>query len=181
MSVKGTTYKELEAFIKTKVPTLKWFDKDKGQLENLSNHVIPLPALFLSFGNTSYETQTNNIQKGRALIRFRIAYENYADSFSGSVNQDKALEFFEFTESIYTAFQGLSTTYLKNMDRVTDEDDLNHKNVIVTVMEFAGTLIDDSAEDNKTFTLVDPDPALNVDYKKELSNMPVKDDTFILP
>lgn len=181
MSVKGLTHKELETFIKTKVPALKWFDKDKGQIENISNHVFPMPAIFFSFGNTPYETENNKVQKGNALLRFRIVYENYADSFIGSVNQDKALAFFDFNEDIFKAFQGLSTTHLRNLNRVSDEDDLNHKNVIVTVMEFSALLIDDSAEETKTFTLVEPDPAINVEYRKQLTKPVVENNDYLLP
>ena len=179
MSVKGHTHKEIETYLKQELPTLKWFDKDKGQLENISNHVLPFPAIFMSYGTTTYETQSNKIQKGKPTLRFRIAYESYEDSFSGSINQDKALAFFDFNEKVFIALQGLSTTYLKNLERIADEDDIQHKNVIVTVMEFTGVLIDDSAEECKTFVLTEPN--LNVEYKNPLSR-PVtpKDDVFIL-
>jgi len=94
MSVKGLTHKEIETYLMQTVPTLKGFDKDKGQFENHSNHVLPLPYILMSFGRTSYETQGNQAQKGNLSLRFRIGYENYADSFNGSINQEKALEFF---------------------------------------------------------------------------------------
>lgn len=179
MSVKGQTHKEIETFLMQEVDALKWFDKDKGQFENISNHVMPLPAVLMSFGRTPYEDLTEGIQKGQLTLRFRIGYENYADSFVGSINQDKALEFFDFNEAIFKALQGLSTTYVKNLTRIADEDDQDHKNVIVTIMEFAGTLIDDSADDTKTFTLVEPD--LNVEHKKELSRPEPEKSSFIIP
>ncbi|MDN3621332.1 hypothetical protein QWY81_17830 [Polaribacter undariae] len=180
MSVKGHTHKELEAYLKAEIPSLKWFDKDKGQFENASNHVMPYPAILFSFGNTPYETLSNKVQKGAVTLRFRIGVESYADSFVGSINQDKALEFFDFNEKVFVALQGLSTTYLRNLERSADEDDNDHKNVIVTIMEFTGTLIDDSAEEGKNFTLVEPE--LNVTYKKELTRaVDLEDDTIIIP
>ena len=180
MSVKGHTHKELETYLKQQIPALKWFDKDKGQFENISNHVMPFPAILFSYGNTPYTTMGNKVQKGAVTLRFRIGYENYADSFIGSINQEKALDFFEFNEAVYKALQGLSTTYLRNLERSTDEDDTDHKNVIVTIMEFTGTLIDDSAEEGKNFTLVEPE--LDIKYKKELTRPAVvEDDEFIIP
>lgn len=180
MSVKGHTHKELETYLKQQIPTLKWFDKDKGQFENISNHVMPLPAILFSYGNTPYETMSNNVQKGKVTLRFRLGFENYADSFAGSINQEKALEFFDFNESVYIALQGLSTTYLRNLERSADEDDNDHKNVIVTILEFTGILIDDAAEAGKNFTLVEPE--LDVAVKKALSTPeePI-DETFIIP
>lgn len=181
MSVKGHTHKELETYLKQQIPELKWFDKDKSQFENISNHVIPLPAILFSYGNTPYQTLSNKVQKGMVTLRFRIGFENYADSFIGSINQEKALKFFDFNEKVYKALQGLSTTYLRNLERSTDEDDNDHKNVIVTIMEFTGTLIDDSAEEGKNFTLVAPE--LHVKHKNELTknSSQQSDDTFILP
>ena len=55
----------------------------------------------------------------------------------------------KFNEDFYKALQGLSTTYLKNIERISDEDDINHKNIIVTLMDFTCTLIDDSAEEKQ--------------------------------
>jgi len=182
MSVKGHTHKEIETYLMQVVPTLKGFDKDKGQFENISNHVLPLPYVLMSFGRTTYEAQGNLAQKGILTLRFRIGYENYADSFNGSINQEKALEFFDFNEAIFVALQGLSTTYIRNLERTADEDDQDHKNVIVTVMEFTGTLIDDSAEETKKFQLVEPD--LNVEYKKPLTRPgadPEAETEFLMP
>jgi len=61
--------------------------------------------------------------------------------------------------------QGLSGTYFSNLDRKTDEDDEDHGNVIVTIMEYQTTLIDNSANEIKNYVLVDP--ALNVEYKNK--------------
>jgi len=94
----------------------------------------------------------------------------------------KLWSFFDFNEAIYKALQGLSTTHIRNLERTADEDDQDHKNVIVTLMEFTGTLIDDSAEETKKFQLVEPD--LNVEYKKPLTK-PVPDPNaeteFLIP
>lgn len=175
MSVKGQTHKEIEAYLMQTVTGLKGFDKDKGQFENISNHILPFPYILMSFGRTPYEDQSNNIQKGQLTLRFRIGYENYADSFNNSINQDKALEFFDFNEDVFKALQGLSTTYIRNLRRTADEDDVEHKNVIVTIMEFGGVIIDDSADALKTFTLVEPE--LNVEFKKPLSNTDETDES----
>jgi hypothetical protein len=180
MSVKGHTHKELEAYLKKEIPTLKWFDKDRGQFNDLTNNLMPFPAILFSYGNTPYETLSNKVQKGSVTLRFKIGYENYADSFIGSINQEKALEFFDLNESVYIALQGLSTTYLRNLERSADEDDDDHKNVIVTILEFTGTLIDDSAEEGKNFTLVEPE--LQLSLKKVLSTPEAElDETFIIP
>lgn len=179
MSVKGHTHKEIETYLKQVIPDLKWFDKDKGQFEDINNHVMPLPAVLMSFGRTPYQDETNNIQRGQLNLRFRIGYENYADSFSGSINQEKALAFFDFNETVFKALQGLSTTYVRNITRTADEDDQDHKNVIVTIMEFTGTIIDNSADEARQFVLTEPE--LNIKHVDETSRPSNEEDGFIIP
>lgn len=166
MSAKGHTFKEVSAYLMETVEGLKVVDKDKGQLEDISNFVFPRPAIFMSFGRFEYETIGGNTQTGSGSIRFRIAYENYADSYTGSINREAALAFFEFNEKVHEALQGLSGTYFNSLNRISDEDDVEHKNIIVTSMEYETTITDNSACDKKTFVLADPD--LIVTHKKTL-------------
>lgn len=179
MSAKGHTFLEISTYLMQNLEGIKMVDKDKGQLDDISNFVIPMPAIFISFGRFEYENQASNIQKGTGPIRFRIAVQNYADSYTGSVNQDKALEFFDFNEKVHQALQGLSGTYFGSLVRIVDEDDIEHKNVIVTVFEYETTIVDDSAFESKEFILVDPDPALDVQHKKTLPEQGVGESRFV--
>lgn len=181
MSVKGTIYLEISTYLKQQIPGLKWVDKDRGQLENISNFVFPRPAIFLSFMRTEYGTIGNNSQQGTGAVRLRIAYENYADSFTGSVNQDKALAFFEFNEKVYETLQGLSGTHFSPLDRTADEDDLEHTNIIVTIQEYACNFVDDTAVKKKQFILTDPDVEVTHVKKGTLPDRtPLDDGTFVI-
>ena len=165
MSAKKHTQKEIGAYLKQEVATLEFVDKYRGQLNTPGIFTFPRPAVFISFGRFDWESMVNGSQIGKGVIKFRIVVENYADSYEGSVNQDLALEFFEFNEKVHEALQGLSGTYFSNLERTTDEDDEDHGNVIVTVMEYKTTLVDTSASTTKNYVLVDPD--LNVAYKNK--------------
>jgi len=88
------------------------FDKYRGQLDTPGIFTFPRPAIFMSFGRFEWESGINGTQRGTGVIKFRIAVENYADSFEGSFNQDLALEFFEFNEKVHEALQGLSVLIL---------------------------------------------------------------------
>ena len=168
MSAKGHTFLEISTYLMETVEGLKMVDKDKGQLDDMSNFVIPMPAVFVSFGRFEWENLSLGSQTGTGVIRFRVAVENYADSYTGSINQDKALAFFEFNEKVHQALQGLSGSYFSALNRVSDEDDQEHKNVIVTVFEYGTTLVDNSANTKKSYVLADPDPDLVVAHKKTL-------------
>lgn len=165
MSVKKHIYKEISTYLKNNVSALEFVDKYRGQLDNTNNFVFPRPAVFLSFGRFDYESLTSGNQTGKGVVRARIVVENYADAFEGSINQDLALAFFDINEKVHEALQGLSGTYFGSLNRIMDEDDESHGNLIVTVMEYECNLIDDSAYTGKKFILTDPD--LTVEYKNK--------------
>lgn len=162
MSIKKHTQKEIGTYLKTAVPTLAFFDKYRGQLDTQGMFTFPRPAVFMSFGRFEWESGINGTQRGTGVIKFRIAVENYAEAYEGSINQEAALEFFEFNEKIHEALQGLSGSYFESLKRVSDEDDEDHANVIVTIMEYQTTLIDNSASVTKNYVLVDPE--LDTEY-----------------
>lgn len=165
MSVKKHTQQEIGSYLKQAVEGLEFVDKYRGQLDTPGIFTFPRPAVFISFGRFEWETMVNGFQRGEGLIKFRIVLENYADSYEGSINQDLALAFFDFNEKVHEALQGLSGTYFESLERKTDEDDEDHGNVIVTIMEYQTTLIDNSANVTKNYVLVDPE--LNVEYKNK--------------
>jgi hypothetical protein len=171
MSIKKHTQKEIGAYLKLKIQELEYVDKYRGQLETPGIFTFPRPAVFISFGRFEWESGVNNTQTGKGLIRFRIVVEN----------QDQALAFFDFNEKVHEALQGLSGTYFNNLQRKTDEDDENHGNLIVTLLEYETTLYDNSANVTKNYTLVDP--ALNIEYKNK-EDFPVhrpENPLFIIP
>ncbi|WP_394749496.1 hypothetical protein [Spongiimicrobium salis] len=160
MSVKGTTYLEVTEHLKTTVPAIKWVDKDRGQLEDPANFIFPRPAVFVSFGFGNYENLGKGVLKGEKRLRIRTVYENYADSHTGSINQEKALAYFEFDEAVHVALEGFSGTHFTGLTKVADEDDLDHANLIVGLFEYQMQLVDDSAASSRNFELLEPDAEL---------------------
>lgn len=174
MSVKGTTYLEITQHLKNTVPSIKHIDKYRGQLDDPANFVFPRPAVFVSFGFGQYEGAGNGILTGDKVLRIRTVYENYADSYTGSLNQQKALEYFEFDEAVHVALEGLSGTHFQALTKIADEDDEDHTNLIVQLMEYSMQLVDDSAHDKKEFIKVEPDPNLKV-QKVKTEEIPQKE------
>jgi len=165
MSAKKHTQKEIGSYLKQQVANLAFVDKYRGQLDSPGIFTFPRPAVFISFGRFEWQSQVDGSQLGTGLIKFRIVVENYADSYEGSINQDLALDFFDFNEKVHEALQGLSGTYFSTLERQTDEDDDDHGNLIVTIMEYQTTILDNSANVSKRYVLVDPE--LNVEYKNK--------------
>jgi len=187
MSVKKDIYIAITEYLKTNlngagdVPALAWIDKDMGQLNNLEQfHPLPMPAILMSFGQTRWTTLNPTTQQGETTMRFKVICENYADSFDGSPDQALAISFFDFNEEVYKTLQGLQGATFTPMIRVGDEEDEEHGNFIVTILDFATTITDITAKPSAKF--VDAEANSDVQYKKTLgapADKMVSD--FVLP
>lgn len=181
MSVKKTIFKNLgelllsklvnadPAFAAKALPELKWFDKQMGQFDTPElSFALPLPTILLEFGQFTWSTVGQNNQKGEGSLRIYIYFENYANSFTGSLNQDVALQFFEFTEAVHQVLQGYGIVdVMSPMVRIGDAEDIAQDMVITSVMDYACTIFDNATDRTRNFT--DVDPQLTVEYKKKSS------------
>lgn len=140
------------------LPDLQHFDKQMGQFTNpeLFN-AIPLPCILMEYGQFDWVTIGKNQQKGSGNIRFYLYFENYADSNAGSINQDLALQFFEFSEQVNMALNGFSLPGMAALERVSDNEDSNQDMIITSTVDF-GTVITDVATDyTRKFVMAEPD------------------------
>ncbi|MDY3352312.1 hypothetical protein PG357_10005 [Riemerella anatipestifer] len=179
MSVKGDIYKTIEAHLMDNVEGLAVVDKDRGQLENISEFAMPFPAILMSYGRFEYEPIGGGLKKGTGTIQFRVAYENYADSYSGSINQDLALQFFEFNEQVQNALEGFSSDLFSPLTLIADEDDKDHKNIIVTIFEYETTIVNKSGANDKNYIQVDATPKVRYTQKENLPKREAHNDFII--
>lgn len=201
MSVKKTIFKNLGARLMSKLvnltyqippvdpetvptneplPDLKWYDKQMGQFENPEqSFALPLPTILLEFGQFAWSTTGQNNQKGEGSIRVYIYFENYANSFTGSLNQDLALQFFEFTEAVHRVLQGYGIVEtMSPLVRIGDAEDIAQDMIITSVMDYSCTIYDNATDRTRNFTDVDPD--LTVEYMKVSSRPAVVPPTDFL-
>lgn len=192
MSVKKTIYKAIATHLMAKLnnetnsqfpndlPALKWFDKQMGQFTDAeTSYALPLPTILMEYGQFTWTTQGKNTQKGDGVIRFYIYFENYANSFTGSLNQELALQFFEFGEEVHKALQGLAiANILGPLDRVTDAEDTEQDMIITSILEYNATIYD--ASTNETRNYIEVEPGLNVEYKKESNRPPQSNEPLFL-
>lgn len=170
MSIKGDIFKIIGDHLMAKLqfadgslPNLQWYDKDFGQADLLRDGVIvlPLPAVLISFKTPEWSSGLSSVQQGRTAVRVRVLFENYADSFQAStgesINQDKAIQFFEFNEKVHLALSKLQGDNFTGLERSGDDEDEDHTNVITTDVFYSTIITDDSA--NATVELESPVPA----------------------
>ncbi|MBB6131345.1 hypothetical protein [Mucilaginibacter lappiensis] len=191
MSIKKDLFKQIGAYLmatlkdlplELNLPDLQHFDKQMGQFTNPElSYAIPLPCVLMEYGQFNWKTVGKNQQRGDGYIRFYLYFENYADSFTGSVNQELALQFFEYSEQLNMALNGFSLPGMKSLERVSDNEDTAQDMIITSMVDF-GTVIDDIASDyTRNFVMADPD--VTVIRVKQTSRPPGTPftDGFIMP
>jgi hypothetical protein len=154
------------------LPALAWFDKQMGQFTNSElAQAIPLPCILMEYQPFTWVTVGKNVQRGNGNIRFYIYFENYADAYTGSMNQDLALQFFDFTDFANLALQGFSLDHMTALQRVGDNEDSAEDMIITSQVDYGTILTDVSTEEALRFTIVDPDVVVT---KLEQSTRPVR-------
>lgn len=181
MSIKGIIFKEISNHLDVEVEELIYIDKDRGQIEKENILLVPKPAVLIGFLRFEWTDIGNGIKQGTGTIRARVICENYAESYSGSIDQEKALEFFDLNEKVDAALEGLVGTNFSELKKTADEDDLDHNNVIVTVYEYETVITDDTKANCTKMTQVDAKPFVNYVKKENLPERQVDNNSdFII-
>lgn len=168
MSIKGIVFKEISNHLEAQVTELIYIDKDRGQVEKENVLLVPKPAVLIGFLRFEWVDVGNGIKEGTGIVRVRVICENYAESYTGSIDQDLALAFFDLNEKVDAALEGLSGIKFSELKKVADEDDLDHSNVIVTVYEYETKITDDTKASFTNHILVDAEPIVKHVKKENL-------------
>jgi hypothetical protein len=179
MSIKKNIYLGIGSYLMDNLknlpslPDLAWFDKQMGQFTNSAEfYAIPLPCVLMEFQQFSWQTVGNNQQRGTGNIRFYTYFENYANSFTGSVDQEMALRFFEFTEQLNMLLQGYTLAGMAPLERVGDNEDNAQDMVITSWIDYATIITDVSTDANRHATLTTSEVKIT---KRDTSSRPVVD------
>jgi hypothetical protein len=174
MSVKGDIFRQLSTYLmetlqnydpvahpegvflpEMNLPGLAWVDKQMGQMNHPElSQLVPLPAILIGFRKTTWNSESRRVQKGDSVLTFWVYFENYADSFTGSINQDIALRFFEFNEQVHLALQGYDGDLFTRLDRISDEEDEEQDMIIGTLFEYSTIISDRSADEHRNYQVV---------------------------
>ena len=139
------------------LPDLAWFDKQMDQFANPELALaIPLPCILMEYRQFEWQNVGKNQQRGTGNIRFYVYFENYADSFTGTVNPQLATRFFDFTEQVNLALQGYTLANMTPLTRTSDNNDIGNNMIMTAIVDY-GTIITDSTTDEESkFVLVEP-------------------------
>ena len=181
MSIKGTVFKEISTHLASNVEELIYIDKDRGQVEKENVLLVPKPSVLIGFMRFEWAEIGSGVKEGKGIIRVRVICENYAESYSGSIDQDLALAFFDLNEKVDACLEGFTGTKFSELIKIADEDDLDHNNVIVTVYESETTITDDTKAHHKNMVVVDAEPIVKYVQKENLPERQVNiESDFVL-
>lgn len=119
-------------------------------------HAISKPAILIQYLDLLWKDQTNGIQQADAIIRVHIGYHSIADDQYAAFDRDEALKVDGYCDLVHTALQGFSATGLGAMSRIRTSMDESHDHVFVTMMDYACTIKDCSADPRVNLTPTTP-------------------------
>lgn len=112
-------YKEIATRITANLPGIAWIDLWHEQVNYLTEELpFPVPAVFLAFDTIQTDDRVKLIQDCNTQIDMYLFYETFSDTYSGSTNQDSALEFLNQLTRLYALFHGKSGHSFSAMRRV---------------------------------------------------------------
>lgn len=112
-------YKEIAARITANLPEIAWVDLWHEQVNYLIEELpFPVPAVFLAFDTIQTDDRGKLIQDCNTQIDMYLFYETFSDTYSGSTNQDSALEFLSQLTRLHALFHGKSGSTFNAMRRV---------------------------------------------------------------
>ncbi len=95
------------------VPEIKYIDFDLGQLDYYETRpMVSFPCVLIDFTNAEFTNEGQHVQWANIVIHFKIGFSPFssATSFSPDISKEKALEFFEIENKLYTQLQGWKPT-----------------------------------------------------------------------
>ena len=115
----GDLYKELAQRITAEPNLANWVDLWHNQINFLTEeHPFPVPAVFIAFRMRDPEDTGENVQIANLQIDLYYFFETFADTFSGSFNQDDALDYLNGLTVLHRLFHGSEGNTFSNMQRV---------------------------------------------------------------
>ena len=100
------------------IPSLKWVDEDKGQM-NFASPPVSFPCALVDIQLPKTENLNAKIQDCDALITIRLAFDFSGNTSSSTpaIARDKSLAYYDIVEEVYKALQGWGTAEFNPLER----------------------------------------------------------------
>lgn len=112
-------YTEIAEKVKDKLPEIEWVDLWHDQISYLTEELpFSTPALFIGFSTIAIDDRGLLAQECDVQIDFYLFYETFSDTYHGSYNKERALDYLNTLTRLHALFHGRSGTNYSEMRRV---------------------------------------------------------------
>lgn len=100
------------------IAAIKWIDLWHSQVYNLEEeHPFSTPAVFLAFRSNAMKNTGMKVQQVTMQVDVFLFFETFADSYSGNINEQDALEFLDTMDAINQQLHGSNGEHYSSMSR----------------------------------------------------------------
>ncbi len=140
-------YKPLRDLANDKLSYLKFIDLQKGQMNvQPQNYPIPLPALFIEFGDFRFSNLLEHQQKGDGLISFYLYLDLVSDSFHKAERENQTIDILDYFDELFETFDGFSTPNITPLVRSMEYKPQYGTRFILFRIDFTTTIDDGKKE-----------------------------------
>lgn len=112
-------YTELAEDIKNNLEEISWVDLWHEQVGFLTEELpFDTPAVFLSFSTVALDDRSVLVQDCDTQVDMYLFYETFSDSYAGSMNRERALDFMNSLTRLHALFHGKDGKNYSSMRRV---------------------------------------------------------------
>lgn len=112
-------YKEIAEKITGKLPEIKWVDLWHDQVSFLTSELpFDTPAVFIGFSTLQIDDRGLLVQDCDTQIDMYLFFETFSDTYWGSYNQDRALDYLQSLTRLHALFHGKNGESYSGMRRV---------------------------------------------------------------
>lgn len=112
-------YKEIAEKITDNITEIKWVDLWHEQVSYLTTELpFPTPAVFIAFRMLEAVDEGLLVQHCNMQVDMYYFVEHFADTYTGSYNQESAMDFLRTLTDLYTLFHGKKGVNYYQMRRV---------------------------------------------------------------
>lgn len=131
------------------IPSLKWVDKDKGQLEIFDTKPsVPFPCALIKVELQGCQSIGGKIQHCGALITVKLGFDLSVSETAAAAPDEavqRSLAYYDIVDSVYTAMQGYTDDQVNELDRTSAKESINKAGITILQIPFSTTFEDDTA------------------------------------
>lgn len=167
MSAKRDTYLAIKKQLEEKT-SIKHVLLYNSQFQNMDREKsFEFPCVFVEFLQLAWSPKTRGVQEAEATIRLHVGFEN--------LMREELHKFDVIDNEVHKWIEGLEGCNFGKLTRVNEEQDINHDNVYVWIIDYAVIITDESgARIGRLQSTNVTDFPINVDTTTELSKPHLK-------